>query len=183
MVKFILLVLLAGLVTVAVVAAPKPVKEGLLSHDAVGKAYVVRKFPDRNGEWWISTGLKVPYTIAGQPGEKYTVELWLGLPDLAIERYRGPAHFDTQEVTVPGKGDRLTEVKGAFDRRHYDRPPEEGPKGGTPPPWYELKPGSYSLVGPRMGGSWQCRLVVKKNGKNVSDTGYFRVVLPPVIDL
>ena len=183
MVKFFPLTVLAGLAAVAVVAAPNPPKEGLVSHEATGKAYVVRKFPDRNGEWWITTGLKVRYTVAGEPGETYTVELWLGLPDELIERDRVRAQFDTQDVTVPRMGDRLAEVKGLFDRRYYDRP-DDDPKDGPAPPWFQLKPGTYSLVGPgALGKAWECRLVVKKKGKVLSDTGYFRVVLPPVIDL
>jgi len=183
MVKFVPLLVLGALATAVVVAAPKPVKEGLVSHEAVGKAYVVRKLPDRNGEWWITANLKVRYVIAGQPGETYTVELWLGVPDWPVESQRVRAHFDTQEVTVPGKGDRLTEVKGVFDRRHYDRK-EENPKGGVSPQWYELKPGTYSLVPPgRLGAAWECRLVVKKSGKTVSDTGYFRVTLPALVEL
>lgn len=183
MVKFIPLLFLSVLVTVAVVAAPKPVKEGLASHEAAGKAFVVRTLPStKNPQWWITTGLKVRYVIAGQPGETYTVELWLSLPDEPVERYRGPAHFDTQEVTVPGEGTRLTEIKGMFDRRSQDRPPQ-GIKAPAPP-WFEMRPGTCCLVGPRqLGGAWECRLVVKKKGKIVSDTGYFRVVLPPVVEL
>jgi hypothetical protein len=183
MVKFVPLALLAGMATAAVVAAPKtPAKEGLVSHEAAGKAYVVRKLPDRNGEWWITANLKVRYVVAGLPGETYTVELWLGLPDELVARDRVRAHFDTQEVTIPGEGTKLTEVKGLFDRRGYDRPPE-GTKDRPPPPWFELKPGTYTLVGPGgLGKAWECRLVVKKKGKTLSDTGFFRVVLPPVVD-
>lgn len=183
MIKLLPLLFLAGAVTAVVIAAPKPVKEGLVSHEAIGKAYVVRTLPEQRGpDWWITASLNVRYVVAGQPGETYTIQLWLRLPDEPIERYRGPAHFDTQEVTVPGKGDRLTQVKGAFDRRYQDRPPE-GIKS-PPPPWFEMKPGTCSLVGPRaLGGVWECRLVVKRNGKVVSDTGYERVVLPPVVEL
>jgi len=181
--RFIPLTLLAGLVTAAVVAAPNPPKEGLVSHEAAGKAYVVRTLPEQRGpDWWISVGLKVRFVVAGIPGETYTVELWLGLPDEPVERYRGPAHFDTQEVKVPGEGTKLMEVKGLFNRRAQDRPPV-GIKAPAPP-WFEMKPSTCSLVGPRhLGGAWECRLVVKKKGKTVSDTGYFRVVLPAVIDL
>lgn len=183
-VKYIPLALLVGLATAVVVAAPKPVKEGLLSHDAAGKAYVIQTLPHQKEiEWWITAGLKVRYTVAGLPGETYTVELWLGLPDEPVESQRVRAHFDTQEVTVPGEGGRLTEVNGVFDRRYFDRPPEEA-KDGIFPPWHKLKPGTYGLVGPRgVGGAWECRLVVKTKGKVVSDTGYFRVVLPPVVEI
>jgi len=181
--KFVPLVLLAGLVTAVIVAAPNPPKEGLVSHDAAGKAYVVRTLPDRNAEWLIATGLKVRYVIAGLPGEVYTVELWLGLPDELVERDRVRAHFDTQEVTIPGRGTKLAEVRGLFDRRSQDRPPE-GTKDSPPPPWFELKPGTYTLVGPGgLGKAWECRLVVKKDGKVLSDTGYFRAVLSPVVEL
>jgi hypothetical protein len=182
MIKFIPLFLLAALVTAAVVAAPKPLKEGLVSHDAAGKAYVVRIRPDAKSEWWITTGLKVRYVIAGVPGETYTVELWLGLPNEPVESQRGPGHFDTQEVTVPMEGTKLTEVKGLFDRRHYDRT-EEDPKDRPAPPWFQLKAGTYSLPPVKLGKAWECRLVVKKKGKIVSDTGYIRVVRPPVIEL
>lgn len=40
----------------------------------------------------------------------------------------------------------------------------------------------YSLFGVALGKSWDCRLVVKKDGKVVSDTGYFRAVLDPVVE-
>ncbi len=182
MVKYIQLVIPACLLVATVVAAPKPAKEGLVSHEAAGKAYVVRTLPGRNGEGFITASLKIRYVIAGLPGETYTVELWLGLPDEPVARYRGPAHFDTQEVTVPAGG-RLTEVKGLFDRRYRDRV-DKDPKDGPALPWYELKPGTYSLVGPGGAGkTWECRLVVKKGGKVVSDTGYFRVIRPPVLEL
>ena len=184
MVRLIPLTLLATLVTAAVVAAPKPTKEGLVSHEAVGKAYVVHKFPDRNGEWWITANLKVRYAIAGVPGETYTVELWIGLPDELVASQRVRAHFDTQEVKIPNEGSKLTEVKGMFDRRYYDRPPEDSKDITPPPPWFKLEPGTYTLVGPGgLGKTWECRLVVKNKGKTLSDTGYFRVILPPVLEL
>jgi hypothetical protein len=184
-VTFIPLLLLTGLLTAAVVAAPKPVKEGLVSHEAAGRAFVVRKLPDQKngGEWWITTGLKVRYVVAGEPGETYTVELWLRLPDEAVEAQRGPGHFDTQELTLPGEGTRLTEAKGSFDRRSQDRPPDDDVNGFPAPPWFKLKPGTYGLVGPALGKAWECRLVMKKRGKVVSDTGYFRIILPPVVEL
>jgi hypothetical protein len=184
MVKFIPLGLLTGLMTATVLAAPKPLKEGLVSHEATGKAYVVRTSPNHKQiEWWITASLKVHYVIAGLPGETYTVELWLGLPDEPVASQRVRAHFDTQELTVPKGVGQLTEVKGVFSRRRCDRR-DEDLKDRPVPPWFELKPGTYSLVGPgKMGTAWECRLVVKKNGKAVSDTGYFRVVLPPVLEL
>ncbi len=182
MIRLIPLISLVGLVSAGVVAAPKPVKEGLASHEAAGKAYVVRTLPEAHGEGFVTARLKIPYVITGLPGETYTVELWLGLPDEPVERYRGPAHFDTQDIKVSGEKGKLTEAKGVFDRWYQDRPPA-GIKA-PPPPWFEMKPGTCSLVGPRgLGGVWECRLVVKKNGKMVSDTGYFRVVLPPVLEI
>jgi len=176
--KFVPLVLLAGLVTAAVVAAPNPPKEGLVSHDAAGKAYVVQSIPALNGGPWITARLRVNYLLAGLPGETYTVELWLGRTgDDRIERY----HFDTQQVTIPGeKGGKLVERKGSFDRRSYDRDPN--PDERRPRPAQE-KPGDYSLLWVERGKSWDCRLVVKKNGTVLSDTGYFRAVLDPVIEL
>jgi hypothetical protein len=185
MAKFIPLLLLVTMVTsVLLVAAPKAiVKEGLVSHEATGKAYVVRSLPYNNGEGFITAGLKVRYVVAGLPGDTYTVELWLGLPEARLESDRARAHFDTQEVTVPGEDGKLTEIKGIFDRCYQDRPPD-CVSGFPPPPWFKLKPGTYSLVGPgKLGAAWDCRLVVKKQGKVLTDTGYFRVILPPVVDL
>jgi hypothetical protein len=185
MLKFIPLVLLAGLVTTSVVSAPKPVKEGLVAHEAAGKAYVVRTRPDTKQEWWVTANLKVRYAIAGMPGETYTVELWLRLPDEPVESQRGPGHFDTQTATVPGEVARLTEVEGLFDRRHYDRREEdlEELKKRPTPSWFQLKPGTYCLPPVILGKAWECRLVVKKKGKILTDTGYFRVVRPAIIEL
>jgi hypothetical protein len=173
MVKFIPLVLLTTLLTAGVVAAPKPAKEGLVSHNAAGKAYVVDALPDINGGPWITARLRIDYVVAGQPGETYVVELWLGRTGWTKE---DPCHFDTQKVTIPGdKGGKLTEVKEKFDRRYHDRP---RPVHGNPP-----KPGEASLFGVERGKSWDCRLVVKRDGRVVSDTGYFRAVLDPVIEI
>jgi hypothetical protein len=183
MAKYVPLLSLAVLVSTVVVAAPKPpVKEGLVSHEATGKAYVVRTLPDRkNPEWWKTTSLKVRYILTGLPGETYTVELWIGLPDEPVKSQRGPGHFDTQEVTVPGAGTKLIEVKGVFDRRSQDGPDVKSKD--VLPPWFEMKPGTCSLVGPGLGGAWECRLVVKRKGKTLTDTGYFQVVLPPVVEV
>ena len=178
MVKFVPLAFLAGLVTAAVVAAPKPVKEGLVSHDAAGKAYVVQSIPELEGSPRIMARLRINYVVAGLQGETYSVELWLGRTgDDRIERY----HFDTQQVTIPGeKGGKLTEAKGRFDRRYHDRELLRDSKGRRLP---QDKAGEYSLLWVERGKSWDCRLVVKKDGKVLSDTGYFRAVLDPVIEL
>jgi hypothetical protein len=98
MVKFIPLVLLAGMGTV-VIAAPRPVREGLVSHDAAGKASVWSSHPALNGGPHIIATLRVNYVIGGRPGDKFVVELWLGRTGWTEDPY----HVDTQEVTVPGE--------------------------------------------------------------------------------
>ena len=90
-------------------------------------------------------------------------------------------HFDTHEVVVPGqKGGNLTEVNGKFDRQYHDREPGLDFKGPRPTP---QKPGEYSLFWVERGKGWDCRLVIKKGGKVLSDTGYFRAVLDPSVDI
>jgi len=71
-------------------------------------------------------------------------------------------------------------VTGRFDRWYHDRDPKRDDAAHRRVP---TKPGEYSLFGVELGKSWDCRLVVKKDGKVVSDTGYFRAVLDPVIEL
>src|SRR5689334_19028493 len=153
MVKHIPLLLLAGVVMTAIVAAPKPLKEGLVSRDAAGKPFVVASLPGICGGPHISARLKVRYVIAGQPAEKYTVELWLGRTGSA----EGPYHFDTQVVAIlADKGGKLIEAKGRFDRRYGDRDDSRL----RFPPGVEPRPGEKSLFWVERGKSWDCRLVV-----------------------
>jgi hypothetical protein len=175
-VPLLLLTVTAG---AALVAAPaKPPHEGLAAHQAAGKAYVVESIPALDGGPWMTARLRVAYVLAGLPGEAYTVELWLGRAGCDDEP---PYHFDTQEVVVPGEpGGRPTVVRGKFDRRYYDRDPDFD---DTSPRPRRIEPGQFSLIRVEFGGSWDCRLVVRKNGKVVSDTGYFPVVLPPVVEV
>ncbi|MBO0697009.1 MAG: hypothetical protein J2P46_01315 [Zavarzinella sp.] len=177
--KCVPILLLTGMAGAVVVAAPgKPPREGLASHEAVGKACVVESIPALDGGPWITARLRVTYAIAGLPGEAYTVELWLGRAGCDREaRY----HFDTQEVVVPGEpGGRLTVANGKFDRRYHDRDPDFDDSSRRPRP---IRPGEFSLPRVELGESWDYRLVVKKNGKVVSDTGYFKAVLTPVVEL
>jgi len=174
-VPFLLLTGMAG----AVVAAPgKPLREGLVSTEAAGKAYVVESIPALNGGPWITARLRVTYVIAGLPGEVYTVELWLGRTGCDSE---SAYHFDSQEVVVPGEpGGHLTEAKGKFHRRYHDRDPDFEDSSRRPRP---IKPGEFSLPRVEFGEGWNYRLVVKKNGKVVSDSGYFKVVLSPIVEV
>jgi hypothetical protein len=181
MVKYVPLLLMAGLETATLVAAPRPVREGLVSHEAAGKACVVQSIPAVSGGPWITARLRVNYVIAGVPGETYAVELWLGRTgDDRFPRL----HFDTREVTIPGdNGGKLAEAKERFDRRYHDRDPKVGEPDPRPQRWEDRKPGQHSLFWVERGKSWDCRLVVKKNGKVLSDTGYFRAVLDPVVEV
>jgi hypothetical protein len=177
--KCVPLYLVTGIACAAVVAAPgRPPREGLVSHDVAGKAYVVESIPALDGGPWITARLRVTYAIAGLPGEPYTVELWLGRTGCDGE---APYHFDTQEVVVPGKpGSHLTEARGKFDRRYYDRDPDFEDSSRRPRP---IRPGAFSLPRVELGAGWDYRLIVKRNGKVVSDTGYRRAVLSPVIEV
>ena len=44
-----------------------------------------------------------------------------------------------------------------------------------------IRPGEFSMPRVEPGENWNYRLVLKKNGKVVSDTGYFKAVLSPII--
>jgi len=176
--KRVPLLLLTGVTGAVLVAAPaKPLPEGLASHETAGRAYVVECIPALDGGPWITGRLRVTYVIAGLPGDAYTVELWLGGEGCDCGP---PYHFDTQEVVVPGeKGGRPTVATGKFDRRYYDRDPDFDDSSRRPRP---IRPGEFSLPRVELGASWNYRLVVKRNGKVISDTGYLRAVLSPVID-
>jgi len=176
-VKYIPLLLLANSVTVVGVAAPRQVREGLVSHDAAGKSYVISSHPAVAGGPFITARLRVNYVIAGLPGEIYSVELWLGRTgDDRLERY----HFDTQEIAVPGeKGGKLKEVTGRFNRSYHDRDSKRSDKRQR----FVAKPGNYNLLPIGRSKSWDCRLVIKKDGKVISDTGYFQAELDPVIEI
>ena len=177
--KCVPLLLLTGVAGAAVVAAPgKPLREGLVSHEAAGKGYVVESIPALTGGPWMTARLRVTYVIAGVPGEAYTVELWLGRTGCDRE---APYQFDTQDVVVPGElGGRLTEARGRFDRRYHDRDPDFDDSSRRPRP---IRPGEFSLPRVEPGENWDYRLVVKKNGKVVSDTRYFKAVLSPIVEV
>jgi hypothetical protein len=167
MFKYLPMLLLTTAVVTVIVAAPNRPKEGLVGHSGWGT------LPDVDRKDYMPQ-LQVRYTIAGRPGETYTVELWLGRTNWREDR--PPYHFDTQEITVPAGGSgRLVEVKGMFDRRCFDRYP--GPEPMPVPQGYPA-PGLFTA---EPTGSWDCRLGVKHRGKVLSDTGYFQVVAEPPI--
>src|SRR5262245_3612956 len=120
-VPFLLLTGMAG----AVVAAPgKPLREGLVSTEAAGKAYVVESIPALNGGPWITARLRVTYVIAGLPGEVYTVELWLGRTGCDSE---SAYHFASHAAAVTGEpGTHLPEAKRQLPRRYHVRAADRG---------------------------------------------------------
>jgi predicted DNA-binding WGR domain protein len=171
--KYLPLLLLAS----AVVAAPRQPKEGLVSHSEESELYFDWAQIDGKGQPRVGARLQVRYTLVGQPGDKLAVEWWLGRTgdtgDEASEY--SPYHFDDQEVTIPEGAGKLVEAKGKFDRRGWDRQDYwKKAKGPLPRPF---PPGKISLFAPKVGGTWDCRLVVKKDGKVLTDTGYYRVRL------
>lgn len=172
-------ILLTGMAGAVLLAAPgKPLPEGLASQEAAGQAYVVESVPALDGGPRITARLRVTYVVAGLPGETYTVELWLGRAGCDCGP---PYHFDTQEVVVPGEpGGRPAVAKGTFDRRYHDRDPESDDGSRRPRP---IRPGEFNLPRVELGGSWDYRLVVRRKGKVVSDTGYRKVALNPVLDV
>jgi hypothetical protein len=162
-----------AVVVVVFLLSPTRPKEGLSKVDALGKG--ARPNERRSDPEFMPT-LKVWYVVRGVPGETYTVELWLGRTDFPELK---PFHFDTQEVTIPtGQATGFVEVSGMFDRRVHDRdrPPGQHLRSE------DYKPGQWSLLAPLPSWSWDCRLVVKRRGKVLSDTDYFRVPAPPIQD-
>jgi hypothetical protein len=159
----------------AIVAAPgKLPREGLASYSGIGKLIVVKKLDELHpGENFVVDRLAIDYAVAGTPGATYTVELWLGRTGWV----EPPYHFDTQTVTVPADA---KEAKGRFGRRVCDRPPTyKAPYGSR----FAEKPGEYALFSARPGPGWDCRLVIKRNGKVLTDTGYFPVVRKLLVEI
>jgi hypothetical protein len=168
MFKYVPLLLLAGLAVAA--PASKPTREGLTEHNGTGKLFVKKGHPYQGPDHvWVSARLRVDYRVAGVAGDTFTVDLWL----IQTGAWWEPYLFDTQTVTIPGKeGGKLTEVKGRFDRQYYDRPETAIPE-----------PGKISLPGLLKYPGFSCRLVVRKNGKVLGDTGYFKVPVPRTIEV